>query len=102
MGLQSTVSVLLYCIILLELGYSAKAASIPENESVKNMTLTIGLLGGYYFAYTFMPAIIPGLQMVEEQQLLPGYEIEWSWMDTKCQPDTGRDHLFVLLSWINV
>ncbi len=83
--------VLLLFITLLWPGETPEAASIPEHESVKNKTLTLGLLAAYDFVgFMFVPAIIPGLQMVEEQQLLPGYQIEWSWMETQCQPDTGK------------
>ena len=91
MGLSRIAYVLPLLITVLWLGETTKAASIPEYESVNNKTLTLGVLAAYDFAgYLFVPAIIPGLQMVDEQQLLPGYQIEWSWMETQCQPDTGK------------
>ena len=99
MGLFRTPRVLLLLITLLWPGETSKAASTSEHESLKNRTLTLGVLAAYDFAgYLFVPAIIPGLQMVEEQQLLPGYQIVWSWMETNCQPGTGKgDHQAISL-----
>ena len=34
-------------------------------------------------------AIIPGIEEVHRRQLLPGYDIEWVWADSYCEPRRG-------------
>ena len=34
-------------------------------------------------------AFLLGIESVKERQLLPGYEIEWTWSDTQCEPLRG-------------
>ena len=68
------------------------AASMPEEPG--NLTLTIGLLGSFswhwYLGTQDASAIIPAIQDIHEYQLLPGYNIEWTWRENDCDPLTGK------------
>ncbi len=58
-----------------------------------NMTLTLGFSipweRGWTVGGTIGSAIVLGIKEVEKRQLLPGYDVEWVWGDTYCEPRQG-------------
>ncbi len=61
--------------------------------SVTNRTLTLGYSmpwrQGWTVGQRIGSAIIVGIREVKRRQLLPGYEIEWIWRDSYCEPRRG-------------
>ncbi len=58
-----------------------------------NNTFTLGLtipwVTGWKIGYYIGSAIILGIEEVQRRQILQGYDIEWVWRDSQCEPKRG-------------
>ena len=61
--------------------------------TAQNNTFTLGLtlswISGWEIGYSIGPGIILGIEEVHRRQILPGYDIEWIWRDSQCEPNRG-------------
>ncbi len=62
-------------------------------EDSKSQTLTLAYSlpwsGGWPVGGTLASAIVLGIKEVHNRQLLNGYEVEWIWRDSYCEPRRG-------------
>ena len=77
--------------LLVALVGSVWAGSIPG--VALNGTLNLAFLGA---SRLFMPGALPAfnvaMRTIRERQLLPGYNIEWQYRDSQCNPYHGMYH----------
>ncbi len=93
--------VFIVCIPLLILqGASGRAI----HGVVLNNTFTLGYSipweRGWHIGGIIGSAIVLGIREVHRRQLLPGYEIEWIWRDSHCEP--GRGLAIAVDMWASV
>ncbi len=76
-------------LVMIIVGYAL--ARVENNNG--NITLTLGLSVPWDRVWnvgmSVSSAIILGIKEVERRQLLPGYQIEWIWRDSYCNPRRG-------------
>ena len=75
---------------------SVWAGSIPGGAL--NGTLNLAFIGA---SRIFMPGALPAfnvaMRTIRERKLLPGYNIEWQYRDSQCNPYHGKYHVSMQL-----
>ncbi len=78
-------------LIVMSIDISQASMVIPFEE--KNNTLTLGLFVPWEQGFIIGPylgsAVVLGIQAIENQQLLPDYQVEWIHIDDHCEPRHG-------------
>ena len=84
-------------ISILAILYTLQCGHRVNGINVQGITVNNTLMLGYLLPWerewlvpqTIGSAIIVGIEEVYKRQLLPGYEIDWTWRDTYCNPKRG-------------
>ena len=82
---------LLYFIVVISCLKLAKTAVIPGEA--RNNTLTLGFIlpwhQNVFIGQAVGSAMILGVEEVYRRGILPGYDIQWVWRDSYCEPRRG-------------
>ena len=88
-------------LLLVFLASGSDSWNVPDSET-QDKTLTLGLLSPFSHEWdlgrNIASTIIPAIERVQQLQLLPDYEIKWTWRDSGCTPYLGKVH-YLLTSY---